>query len=121
LILKTDFRQPYKHCNFWALKSLQDGAYEMAKKKPEPVFQVHHQELQCNDAFCCLFEACHDSGQAVSALAYAKATFNSVALSHILTRDFRCLFVIEWTTTQWRPAQPDAMFPAEREVLTVTI
>lgn len=45
-----------------ATKRFQDGAYKTVMKKLEPMFQVHYQELQRNDALCCLFEMCHDSG-----------------------------------------------------------
>ena len=46
------------------------------------MFQVHHQELQRDDALGCLFQACHDPAQAVSALAYTEFAFNCVTVSY---------------------------------------
>jgi len=99
-----------------APKNLQNSAYKMATKKPEPVLQVHYQELQRYDAFSCVFKAGHDTGQAVSSLAYAKTAFNSVAFLHVLVCGFLLWFIIASWTTQRRSAQPDTVFPAERKV-----
>lgn len=93
----------------------------MAIKRPEPVFQVHDQELQADHTLRRLLEPGHDPGQAVSSLAYTKAAFNSVALTTVLSLSSFFLPAIERRTAQRRPAQPDAMFLAEGQVASAAV
>jgi len=93
----------------------------MAIKKPEPVFQVHDQELQGDDALRRFFEACHDPGQAEPSLAYSEATFDGVPFFHVQSFDPLFLHVNEGWTTERRTAQPDAVLPTESEVPPGTI
>ncbi|KAF1086180.1 hypothetical protein SPSYN_00921 [Sporotomaculum syntrophicum] len=57
------------------------------------MLQIHYQEPEADYALGGLFQACHNTGQAIAALPFSKLGFNGITLACVLSLKTSLLFL----------------------------
>lgn len=78
----------------YELRALTIVIVKRAKRKPESLFEVHHQQLQPNYGLARRLKARSNTAKPITAFAFAELAFHRIACGCIHLRDFLLLLLI---------------------------